>query len=211
MKKEDFEITKLDDSPCKHVEAFFGTNVSYFDCTGVPPHGRFDVFEVDAITSMVSDSSSRAADDRRIAVEMQMASALPFTNEYIHAIVGPTAMMATPWFADFLAGPGTGIKCVTYAWNLRHARVAMLREFHGTVADVSVTSTGFWCRHAAVTAVCGFVNYWARFTQFLGGLGATHPEIECRRSRYLRQVSQTVQTLQASRETQPVRRCRGQP
>jgi hypothetical protein len=73
----------------------------------------------------------------------------------------------------------------------------MLRESYGTVRDECVTSTDFWCREAAVPTICGFLNHWARFTQFLGGLGVTPPEIECRSSRYLQQVSQTVQTLPA--------------
>lgn len=81
--------------------------------------------------------------------------------------------------------------------DVRYACLAMLRRFHGTVADVSRTSTGSRCRVAAVTDVCGFVNYWTRFTQLSGGLGAAHPQIECRRSRYRRQLSQTVQTLPA--------------
>lgn len=117
MKKEDFEITSLSDAANKHVEAFFEKNKNYLDCLpGISRNLRGE-FEAEVINQMLVDRTSTRndSDDRRITVEMMTDAALPFTKQYLKAIIGPQALKTVYWMADFLDGAGKGVEYVSYS------------------------------------------------------------------------------------------------
>jgi hypothetical protein len=118
MKKEDFEITAVGDGPEKHVNAFFGSNASYFTCTPINPSAApAEELEAEALGRMVMDSSAANADDRRIAVEMHTGKPIVFDKTLLRAIIGPHSLQTASWLRTFLSGPGKGVEYVPYSFN----------------------------------------------------------------------------------------------
>jgi hypothetical protein len=130
MTLRDFELACGDDAPSRHVQAFFGTNNDYMLLNaltpGPPCPGHF---EVESMTRMIADTSADPADDRRLAVELQVATPVPFDASSIISIIVPDELTQVAWFNDYFAGPGMGIDVQTYPLALlrraSHYQVAL--------------------------------------------------------------------------------------
>ncbi len=115
MQLPDFEMACHEYAPQRHVAAFFKTNIDYLRvkfCTPTLPfHGEH---EVGSIIAMLTDSDIASADDRRLALELQVGDPLPFTPPTIRALILPEEFLQAPYVDAYLKGPGTGISIATY-------------------------------------------------------------------------------------------------
>jgi hypothetical protein len=59
---------------------------------------------------MLSDTDASRADDRRLAIELQIEKPIPFHSPLVRALILPRDLESTPYLSSFLAGPGRGIE-----------------------------------------------------------------------------------------------------
>jgi hypothetical protein len=111
----DFELECGDSAPARHVQAFFGSNAGYLDLKGiVPPPVCTGSFEAESIVKMIHDTSAYSADDRRMAVELQVGSPVPIDAAHVIALIVPDELTQAGWFSDFAIGQGKNIEIETY-------------------------------------------------------------------------------------------------
>jgi hypothetical protein len=132
MSMSDFELECPSDAPQRHVTSFFGTNGDYLRARVRPPPKSYSgEFEVDSMFAMLTDRNTNSADDRRVAVELQTASAVPIRHPYVKAIVLPDELLQAAFIQEFIAGPGTDVELFGYELSpLKQAREyqALLEE-----------------------------------------------------------------------------------
>ena len=115
MTLADFELAQGSDAPQRCVSAFFGSTNNYFRLEGQKPVLPYDgEFEVESLVALVNDPDASTADDRRMAVELQVGLDIPFDRTTIAALLIPDELEATQWLQAFLAGPGAGVAVVGY-------------------------------------------------------------------------------------------------
>ncbi len=123
MQLDHFELKCSIDVPQRHVAAFFRTNTEYMRLNSTAPKTPYvGEFEVEAIVNMLADSSATSADDRRLAVELQVGEKIQFDNSSILALIVPDEIQQAPFFNNFFSTYGKGIQLVTYRFAaLRNA------------------------------------------------------------------------------------------
>lgn len=115
MKLADFELACPGDAPQRSVAAFFGTNADYLRASpSQPPKPYQGEFEVESVVELLKDPGSSKADDRRLAVELQVSRPVAFDATSVLALVVPDELVQAAWFDSFLNGPGAGIEVCTY-------------------------------------------------------------------------------------------------
>jgi len=115
MKLADFELECPGDAPQRHVAAFFGTNWNYLrQICADPPLPYVGEFEVEALMELLRDPNAIEADDRRLALELQVGNPLPFDSQSVVAMVCADELEGAPWMKAFLSGAGAGIKLLPY-------------------------------------------------------------------------------------------------
>jgi len=115
MKLPDFELACTTDAPQRSVAAFFGTNEKYLQVQASRPSRAYDgEFEVESLVELLNDPDASTADDRRLATELQVGSAVPFDSSSVIAIIMPDELQQAPWMDAFLKGSGSGIEVVPY-------------------------------------------------------------------------------------------------
>lgn len=115
MKLSDFELICSPDAPKKSIAAFFGNNVNYLRATSTAPPKPYDgEFEVESVVELLRDPSSHDADDRRLAIELQVGKKIDFDSKAILALIAPDELEEAIWFQEFMNGPGRGIIVSTY-------------------------------------------------------------------------------------------------
>lgn len=115
MQLKDFELACSQDAPQRSVAAFFGTNHDYLRAnSALPPKPYKGEFEVESVVELLKDPSIQDADDRRLAIELQVGEDIAFNSKSILALVIPDELEEATWFESFLAGSGKGIEVSTY-------------------------------------------------------------------------------------------------
>jgi hypothetical protein len=109
------------DAAERHVSEFFGSKGNYLAMQPSRPTRSYSgEFEVETITEMLNDSSAESADDRRLAVELQLNRNLSFTNADTFALVIPESVSEAEWLLHWQAGPGAGVIVRTYQTRPLH-------------------------------------------------------------------------------------------
>lgn len=96
MKLSQFNVETNGGTPRKLVTAFFRDTERYFSCLASNPdipYGGEHI--VDSLVRILSDPDTKAADDRRLAFEMQVKSPIPLNSTYIQAIILPRVWQGT--------------------------------------------------------------------------------------------------------------------
>jgi hypothetical protein len=115
----DFELEAEAAAPRRHVSAFFGNSRNYLRLRARRPQVPFaGEFEVESLVALLEDPESVSADDRRLALEMQLAEEVPFDASSVCAILAPDELLEAPWLNDFLA-LNTSIEVVPYELELQ--------------------------------------------------------------------------------------------
>lgn len=115
MELSDFELACSDNAPERHVQAFFGSNLDYLQLKGVePPPACQGSFEAESIVKLIKDESNESADDRRIAVELQLDAPIAFDASTVMALIVPDELTQATWLEAFAAGAGAGVALHTY-------------------------------------------------------------------------------------------------
>lgn len=122
MGLQDFEIECSCEAAQRHVSAFFLTNEKYVRLQPSDPSIPYTGdFEVESIVHLLSDPSSQNADDRRLAIELQLERSVPFESPWIVALIVPNVLTQAPWLASFVSR-SPGVELLTYeAAQLRAA------------------------------------------------------------------------------------------
>ena len=114
MALQDFEIECSSLAAQRHVAAFFSTNEQYVRLLPSSPILPYvGAFEVESIVQLLADPSSAHADDRRLAIELQLADAVPFQSPWITALIIPSELTHAPWLESFLS-VNSAIEVLTY-------------------------------------------------------------------------------------------------
>ena len=140
MSISDFELACDIQIPPKHVSAFFRTNKAYLDlvCNGVsiPYCGEF---EVESIVSLLSAQSTATADDRRLAMELQIAKSIVFDSSSILGLIIPDEIRQANWFDVFIRGPGAGIELLDYQFSKQRQAIQYQTTLEKIAADLQKT------------------------------------------------------------------------
>lgn len=122
MELQDFEIECSCEAAQRHVSAFFLTNEQYVRLQPSDPTIPYvGDFEVESIVHLLADPSALNADDRRLAVELQLERSVPFESPWIVALIVPNVLTQAPWLETFSAR-NPGVEVLTYeAAQLRTA------------------------------------------------------------------------------------------
>lgn len=135
MELADFEIGRDGSAPLRHVSAFFGTASNYLHLKAKAPDVPYSgEFEVESIVSILSDQSSEEADDRRLAMELQVPAPIPFDSGAVLAVIVPEDLLRAPWLQEYMGGAGAGIDFVPYEAELlrktAHYQVKLEEKVH---------------------------------------------------------------------------------
>jgi hypothetical protein len=116
MQLSDFEITHLPEAPQRYVQSMFGSNRAYLSLipSAPPADSYIGQLEVDAMVSMLTDTDAASADDRRLALELQVREPVPFQSPVVRGIIAPQCIVGAPYLEKFLAGAGVGVDVMVY-------------------------------------------------------------------------------------------------
>jgi hypothetical protein len=105
----------------RHVSAFFGSRKRYLAMEPTRPVRPYaGEFEVEAVTEMLNDNSSEPADDRRLAIELQLKRSLNLTSLDTAAIVIPESISEAEWLVDWHATAGANVAIRSYQLRPLH-------------------------------------------------------------------------------------------
>jgi len=121
MQLSGFRMPCGQDAAERHVFEFFGSRSNYLAMQSMRPKRTYaGEFEVETVAEMLSDNSADPADDRRLAVELQLDRNLLLTSEDTFALVIPESISEAQWLLDWQSGPGSGIVIRTYQLRPLH-------------------------------------------------------------------------------------------
>lgn len=112
---DDFALPATNEAARKHVSAFFQSNENYLQVRpgtpGVEYHGEF---EVEQLAHILSDLDADEADTRRLAMELQVDTAIPLDQTIVESLVLPAELQDARWLKAFLDDSGAGIRIRPY-------------------------------------------------------------------------------------------------
>lgn len=115
MKLRDFELACNEEMPQRNVTAFFENNSNYLKlATKQPPKPYAGEFEVESLVAIFKDPSISNADDRRLAMELQVKKPLPLNASSVLALIVPDELEEAGWFKAFVNSKGAGIEVLKY-------------------------------------------------------------------------------------------------
>ncbi|MDO9113942.1 MAG: hypothetical protein Q7U63_09115 [Polaromonas sp.] len=121
MQLSGFHMPCGQDAAERHVSEFFGSRSSYLAMEPSQPSRSYaGEFEVEAINEMLNDGSAEHADDRRLAIELQLNRNLTLTGADTAALVIPESISEAEWLLNWQAGPGAGVVVRTYQLRPLH-------------------------------------------------------------------------------------------
>lgn len=121
MKLSEFCMPCGNDAAERHVAEFFGDRKRYLSMEPIRPNRSYaGEFEVEAIAEILNDRSFAPADDRRLAVELQVDRKLLLQSDEAFALVIPESISEAEWFTKWLEGQGAGIVIKTYQLRPLH-------------------------------------------------------------------------------------------
>lgn len=107
-----------------------------------------DDFHVEALVSMLTDTDASSADDRRLAIELQIDVSVPFEWPWVRGLVVPRELQSTSFLSSFLSGAGQSVEIRWF--DLAPLKLAMeyqaLLESHALELQ---TAWGLLCARAA--------------------------------------------------------------
>lgn len=127
----DFVLPCKFGAPQRHVSEFFGSNSNYLKMSPQRPTRNFTgEFEVEVVSELIQDRSSAPADDRRLAVELQVGVAVPFAAPVVVGLIVPDIIREALWFTAWeKSGAGQAVDIRTYNFvplrNAAHYQVAI--------------------------------------------------------------------------------------
>lgn len=121
MQLSGFDMPCGQDAAERHVSAFFGSPESYLAMEPLQPRRSYaGEFEVETVVEMLKDGSALPADDRRLAIELQLNCNLSLTSADTAAIVIPESISEAEWLLDWRAGSGLDVVVKTYQLRPLH-------------------------------------------------------------------------------------------
>lgn len=119
MQLSDFELECRSRVPQRFVKAFFGSNDAYLNVRPSQPELKYSgIYEVESVVEILRDPTAENADDRRLALELQVGEKIPFTSNSVMALIVPDELLQAEWFNVFRFGPGRSIDVITYELQL---------------------------------------------------------------------------------------------
>lgn len=115
MRLRDFELECPSNAPQRFVSAFFKNNENYLKV--IPNETKpatNGIFEVESVSELLRDPNAEPADDRRLAVELQVRQEIRFDSHNVSALILPDELMAADWFESFMELSGAGIRLCPY-------------------------------------------------------------------------------------------------
>lgn len=132
MTLADFELQCPSDAPQRHVSSFFGTNRDYLRLNPQYPPTPYDgEYEVDSLVELLMDPTRNNADDRRLAIELQLSTSADISDATLRALIVPDEIVDAPFMKKFLVEWGSKVEVIHYpVIMLRQAREyqALLEE-----------------------------------------------------------------------------------
>lgn len=115
MKIRDFKLPCATFAPERQVAEFYGSNANYFSMKSKPPTRSFaGEFEVEAVAEIIQERSTTAADDRRQAIELQVANPVMFAAPIVSAVIVPDLIREAVWFQEWEKHNQSKISIHTY-------------------------------------------------------------------------------------------------
>ena len=141
MQLSDFELACLENAPQKYVAAFFNTNEDYLLVKPHdPPLSYRGEYEVDCFVTLLKDTDTPAADDRRLAVELQVGKQIPFDSSTVRALILPAEQLQAPFLDAYMKGPGKDIHVATY----NYVPMKQLKEYQSQLEDQAKRLNESW-------------------------------------------------------------------
>lgn len=115
-----FEMPCGDFASERHVQVFFENAKRYLSMEPRrPTTPYYGEFEAEAVAELLVDPSSEIADDRRLAVELQLNGDLKLAPPNLAALVIPDHLVNAPWFTEWRNNVGSGVDLLTYELSPR--------------------------------------------------------------------------------------------
>jgi len=114
MRVEDFDMSGIEFAAARQVRAFFQTFERYLICDSREVSYSPGEFEVESYAAMLKEPGISFADDRRVAIELQIAQEISLKDGLLAGIVVPEAFRDAEYFQEFLAELGGGVKILDY-------------------------------------------------------------------------------------------------
>ena len=102
------------------------------------PYG--DCYQVEALVSMITDTDALYADDRRLAIELQIDQPIPFAWPQVRALILPRDIKESQYLSTFLDGPGHGVEIRWY--DVAPLKLAL--EYQGLLEHLALELQSDW-------------------------------------------------------------------
>ncbi|HXE37554.1 MAG TPA: hypothetical protein VN639_03695, partial [Azonexus sp.] len=120
MRLSQFEMPCGDFASERHVYVFFENAKRYLSMEPRRPTTPYDgEFEAETVAELLIDPSSEIADDRRLAVELQLSLDIKLAPPNLAALVIPDHLINVPWFLEWKNNTGSGVELLTYELSPR--------------------------------------------------------------------------------------------
>lgn len=131
MKLQDFEMQCSLEAAQRHVQAFYSNNMHYVRMAPrTPSFSYIGDFEVEALVHMLADPSVNAADDRRLAIELQLDESVSLSSPSVIGVILPDELTHATWVRPFLQS-NPEVEVLTYELSSLHTAghyLALLEE-----------------------------------------------------------------------------------
>ncbi|SAK53779.1 hypothetical protein AWB77_01465 [Caballeronia fortuita] len=98
----DFELPSSCGAPAQCIQAFYGSNRNYWVGDGRKAAAyRGGELERVVLADMISDRAGAHADNRRLAIEMALATKVPIDREHVLALVVPDTLKDAPYVLPY--------------------------------------------------------------------------------------------------------------
>lgn len=120
MNIEMFEMPCGDSAPERQVSAFYGCADGYLSMNPITPLINYSgEFEIESLVELIRDPSNEMADDRRLAIELQLETDLDFMPPNLFALIVPDLFLQAEWFNNWANGIGRDVQIKTYKHSPR--------------------------------------------------------------------------------------------
>src|SRR5262249_10361271 len=120
MALSDFELNSTLGAVTEAVDVFYGSNANYFQGVAkkdIPVAARD--LEAEAFLSIIRTPARTPADDRRSAIEIQIARAIDLTQARVLAVILPEQLLDDPFVEQFIEAD---LDAVALGYYCPHAR-----------------------------------------------------------------------------------------
>jgi hypothetical protein len=115
MRLEDFEMPCEEHAPLRHVNSFYKSADDYLNINPSKPLKKYSgELEVNSLVALLLDTSAEDADDRKLALELQIKEEISLDPHVLMAVVFPDEMQDAKYVKSFFEGVGKGVEKITY-------------------------------------------------------------------------------------------------